>query len=143
MQQFTTFVTDQWILFLALAGILALLARTWIAPRLSGVKEVNPQEAVRLINSDNAVVLDVRLDNEYKEGHIVSALHIPLGTLEGRIKELEKHRGAPIVVNCRSGQRSMRGCQLLRKHGFDNVYNLSGGIMAWEKATLPLTKGGK
>ena len=96
--------------------------------------------ATQLINRENAVILDVREDNEYRDGHIVNSVHIPLSYLKDRLKELEKYKGKPIIVGCRSGQRSSQACGVLKKQGYDAVYNLSGGIMAWKSDNLPLTK---
>lgn len=107
--------------------------------KLSGISQVGTAEATRLIN-DDALVLDVREDKEWAEGHIPHAKHIPLGQLPNRIAELEKYKGKPIVVSCRSGNRSVTACRTLKKHGFEQAHNLTGGIIAWEQASLPLTK---
>lgn len=117
----------------------AMLLWSFIGGKVSGVTQVNTLEATRLINQD-ALVLDVREDKEFVAGHIPKARHIPLGALPERLKELEKFKTKPIVVNCRSGQRSARACGILKKHGFENVVNLAGGIMAWESAHLPMEK---
>jgi len=128
---------------LLLAGLAvvsgAMLLWSFIGGKVSGVTQVNTLEATRLINQD-ALVLDVREDKEFVTGHIPKARHIPLGALANRIQELEKFKSKPIVVNCRSGQRSARACGILKKHGFDNAVNLAGGIMAWESANLPIEK---
>ncbi len=117
----------------------AMLLWSFIGGKVSGVTQVNTLEATRLINQD-ALVLDVREDKEFVAGHIPKARHIPLGALPERLKELEKFKTKPIVVNCRSGQRSARACGILKKNGFENVVNLAGGIMAWESAHLPMEK---
>ena len=117
----------------------AMLLWSFIGGKVSGVNQVNTMEATRLINQD-ALVLDVREDKEFAAGHIPKARHIPLGALPQRMKEIEKFKNKPIVVNCRSGQRSARACSMLKKQGFENVVNLAGGIMAWESANLPVEK---
>jgi rhodanese-related sulfurtransferase len=117
----------------------AMLLWSFIGGKLSGVNGVDTLEATRLINQD-ALVLDVREDKEFVVGHIPKARHIPVGSLKARIAELEKFKSKPIIVNCRSGQRSAQACGILKKHGFENVVNLSGGIMAWESANLPMEK---
>ena len=117
----------------------AMLLWSFIGGKVSGVTQVNTLEATRLINQD-ALVLDVREDKEFTAGHIPKARHIPVGALATRISELEKFKTKPIVVNCRSGQRSARACGILKKHGFENAVNLAGGIMAWESANLPMEK---
>ena len=117
----------------------AMLLWSFIGGKVSGVNQVNTMEATRLINQD-ALVLDVREDKEFAAGHIPKARHIPLSALPQRMKELEKFKNKPIVVNCRSGQRSARACGILKKQGFENVVNLGGGIMAWESANLPMER---
>lgn len=138
MQQFEEFIVHQWMLFLALVVIIVLLVKSWIG--VKGVKNIKPLEAISLINHENAVVLDVRLENEFKEGHILNSIHIPVGALQNQIKTLEKYKSAPIIVNCRTGNRANSACTLLRKQGFNNIYKLEGGILAWQNANMPLTK---
>ena len=108
--------------------------------RIRGIKEVNSVEALQLINHKNALILDVREESEFQAGHILKAKWIPLGKMEGRIGELERYRDQPIVVVCRSGQRSASACATLGKLGFTQAFNLSGGVMAWQKSNLPLEK---
>ena len=133
------FLQDNWML-LALALVSgAMLAWSFIGGKLSGVEQADTLKATRLYN-DDALVLDVREDKEYAAGHIPKARHIPLGQLAGRLQELDKFKSKPILVACRSGQRSARACGMLKKAGFETVYNLAGGIMAWERANLPVTK---
>lgn len=108
--------------------------------RIRGIKEVDSVAATQLINHKNALVLDVREESEYKAGHVLNAKLIPLGKLNERIGELEKYRDKPVVVVCRSGARSANACALLGKQGFAEVYNLAGGMIAWQKANLPVKK---
>lgn len=117
-----------------------MLLWSFFGNRIRGVKEVNTVEALQLINHKNALILDVRNDTEYQSGHILNAKLIPLGNLTGRIGELERHRDQAIVVVCRSGQRSASACSMLGKQGFKQAYNLSGGVIAWQKSNLPLEK---
>ncbi len=106
--------------------------------RISGIKEVGTLEATQLINHHDALVLDVREDQEWAGGHIPHARHIPLRQLSGRMHELEKFKDKPIIAICRSGARSGHGCSVLRKNGFEQVYNLSGGMLAWQQANMPV-----
>ena len=108
--------------------------------RLSGVSEVGPVEATRMLNHDNAVMIDMREDKEYREGHIVNAIHLPASKQDNYTGKLEKYRQQPLIVYCRSGQRSTAVCGKLRKQGFEAVYNLKGGVLAWQKAELPLER---
>lgn len=143
MPKLIEFVINHWDLFLALAIILLMMFSGTLGSRLRGYKPITALEAVQLLNHDNAVLIDVREDSEFKEGHIIDARHIPLGKLGERMTELEPFREQPIVVNCRSGHRSAGACARLRKNGFQTVYNLKGGIMAWQSAGLPLQKPSK
>jgi rhodanese-related sulfurtransferase len=108
--------------------------------RFRGIKEVNSAAALQLINHKNAVVLDVRESSEYDAGHLLNSKLLPLGKLKERMGELEKYKNQPIVVVCRSGNRSGTACFILGKQGFSQVYNLAGGVQAWQKSNLPLEK---
>jgi rhodanese-related sulfurtransferase len=141
MEQFGTFILDHWLLFLALVFILALLFASVVKDRLLGFKEIKPVEAVEMINHQNAVVLDVREPAEYSAGHILDAINIPVAALDERIGELEPYRARPVIVCCRTGSRAARASALLRRKDFTAVSKLSGGILAWESAGLPLSKG--
>ena len=128
-----------WLIIIAvLSGIMLLFPN--LRGKLSGVAEVDTSGAVQLINHENALVLDVREANEFSSGHIANAKHIPLGQLNNDIKTLEKYKEQTIVVNCRSGSRSAAACGILRKQGFTKVYNLAGGILAWQQAQMPTVK---
>ena len=128
-----------WLVLLAGMSGFMLLASVFRG-RLSGVKQTGPQEAVMLMNHEDALILDVRENSEFADGHIGKAKHIPLGSVGKRLNELEKFRDRPIVVVCRSGNRSSSACRTLRKAGFQNVSNLDGGMIAWDQAGLPKEK---
>jgi rhodanese-related sulfurtransferase len=108
--------------------------------RFRGIKEVDTSAALQLINHKDAVVLDVRERSEYDAGHVLNSKFIPLGKLKERMGELEKFKDRPIVVVCKSGNRSGTACFLLAKQGFSQAYNLAGGVQAWQKNQLPLEK---
>lgn len=106
----------------------------------SGASNLNPNQAVMLINRSHAIVIDVRDDAEFATGHITEAKNIPLAQLEDRVKELQKYKDKPILVNCQGGVRSAKACALLAKNEFTAVSNLEGGINAWVAAKLPIVK---
>src|SRR5574343_424166 len=108
-----------------------------------GKGQVSPAEATRLINQENAVVLDVRESDEFAAGHLPDAIHLPLGALGERIGELEKFRDRAIVVCCATGMRSGKACGVLAKQGFAKAHGLAGGVDAWLAAGYPLRKGGR
>lgn len=140
MDRFGDFIVNNWYLFVALAVILFMLIYGELARRVLKFKEIKPVDAVRMMNHEGAVMLDVRDDKEWREGHVLNAVHLPLANLEARLGELEQHRGKPIIVYCRMGQRSARAATLLTKQGFNPVFKLGGGILSWTGAGMPLTK---
>lgn len=142
MEQFGSFVLNHWELFLALSVILGMLAATGMGAGLAGIHQVDPVRAIQLISHEGAVVLDVRELEEYRQGHVLNSVHIPLAQLRNDAKPLQKHRSKPIITVCRSGARSLQAGRLLRQHGFDTVYNLKGGIQAWRSANLPVSSKG-
>jgi len=133
------FLQQNWMLVAVAVGSGIMLAWSFIGGKLSGIEGADTLKATRLYN-DDALGLDVREDKEFAAGHIPKARHIPLGQLSGRLQELEKFKAKPILVTCRSGQRSARACRLLKKSGFETVYNQAGGIVAWQRANLPVAK---
>jgi rhodanese-related sulfurtransferase len=113
----------------------------WPAVRRgAGGAAVSTLEATQLINRQNALVLDVRSAEEFGAGHILSARNIPLAQLESRLSDLAKYKDKPIIVACETGSRSGAAVSVLRKGGCAQVFNLSGGVAAWQQAGLPLEK---
>ena len=137
--QIIEFTSNHPFLILAFVGTLAALIYSEISRRLSGMLTVGAIEATQLSNRENAVFLDIREDKEYQGGHIPEAIHIPLSQLSGRVSELGKFKDRPVIAYCRSGNRSNAAGGVLKKNGFESVYNLGGGIVAWEKANLPVS----
>jgi rhodanese-related sulfurtransferase len=77
------------------------------------------------------VLVDVRTDEEYEEGHIPNAIHIPHDQMESRYMELTPYKDQKILLICRSGRRSVMAAQVLSKEGFGELYNLKGGMLEW------------
>ena len=140
MGQFLEFAGNHPLLFAAFILIALMIVMNESRRKLLGFKEVGVNEAVRLMNSEDALMLDVREDKEFYDGHVINAVHIPLGLLEGRLKEIDDHREKPVIVYCRTGQRSAKASSVLQRQGFKSVYKLNGGMMAWNDAGLPVKK---
>ena len=139
ISQLTEFVTNHTLLVMAFVAILVMLVSGEIQQRISGVREIGPADATRMLNHDNAIMVDMRDSKDYHEGHIVNALHVSAGNEDSTVK-LEKYRNRPLIVYCQRGQRSTALCNKLRKQGFESVYNLKGGVLGWQKAELPLSR---
>ena len=92
--------------------------------------DVSVDEALRLWQSKEAVIIDVRTPGEYRDGHIPGVANIPLDELERRLHEVPKDK--KVVLICRTGNRSAQGTRLLRSKGFTNVFNSTGGMSTWK-----------
>jgi len=97
------------------------------------VEDISVEEFKSMMNEDNTVILDVRTEDEVKEGIIDGAMHINLfdSDFRDQLEELDKSK--TYLVYCRSGNRSGKACEVMNNMGFDNAYNLEGGILAWNK----------
>lgn len=134
---FLEFLLQQWPLVGALAVTLLLLV---LHESRRGGATVTPQQLTNLVNQQEAVVVDLRDQADFRKGHIVEAINIPYAKLGERIGELDNLRERPLILVCKLGQfSSAAGKQLLEK-GFKQVYRLSGGISEWQAAQLPLIK---
>ncbi len=140
MDQLIIFTSNNTILVIAIIIVSLMLIHSLVGEKLRGYSSVSPAQSTQMINHDDALLLDVRESNEYTTGHIINSLHIPLSSLKTRMAELEKHKSNKVIVACRSGHRSSQACANLKKEGFEQVFNLRGGVMAWESANLPLVK---
>jgi rhodanese-related sulfurtransferase len=140
IHQLSEFAVNHDLLVAAFVVILALLAVLELKHRLGKIRDIAPGEATRLINHENAILVDMRNDKDYRDGHIVNAVHVPADKHEAAGK-LDKYRDRPLIVCCRSGNQSLKLCTELSKKGFASVYNLKGGLHAWQQAGLPLSKG--
>lgn len=136
------FMQQQWLLLLALMIVLFMLFQSHFGDKLAGYASIAPEQAVRMMN-DGAFILDVRSIDEFRSGHLTGAKNISVADLPTKLDSLEAHKEGPTIVYCESGMRSARACSLLRKAGFKQLYNLSGGISAWRAANMPIVKQGK
>lgn len=132
------FLLDNWILVLAALTSGGLLLWPTLASSAQGAA-VNTVEAVRLLNREKAVLIDVCEPAEYAACHVAGARNIPLASLEGH-KSLPSNKSLPLVVVCQSGARASRAAAQLRKLGYEKAQPLAGGLNAWREANLPVEK---
>ena len=135
----TNFLTTNWML-IAVAFVSGAMLIFPALQRGRGGPVLSTLEATRLINSKDAVVIDVRDQGDYAKSHIANAKNIPEKLLEERKAELEKLKGVPFIVACATGQRAPTAAEAIRKLGFEEVFVLNGGQAAWTQAGLPVTK---
>jgi rhodanese-related sulfurtransferase len=133
-----SFVLDNWYLFVTALVSGGLLLWPTLADGMGGAK-ISAADAVRLINRERAVLIDISEPAEYAAGHAVGARSVPLAALETS-RELPKNKALPLVVVCPNGSRAPRAVALLKKLGFENTTALAGGLVAWRAANLPTEK---
>lgn len=128
-------------LSLAWVGLFVALVVSVIKSSTSKVKNVSHQELTLMVNKQDAKVVDVRSKEEFKKGHIVDALNVTLTEIKNnQVTSLEKFKTSPIILVCNSGMTSSQAAQLLTKQGFENMFNLKGGMAEWQSANLPVVK---
>ena len=137
---FLPFVEKNWMLFATLVASGAMLVWPLVSRRVSGGREVGTLGATQLINTKNALLLDVRETKEIDGGKLPNAVHVPLSQLASRGAELAKYFSRPVIAYCDRGQRGRSATALLTKVGFKDVYHLQGGFKAWKDAGLPVQK---
>lgn len=106
----------------------------------SNIASISPSEAAKMFSEQKAIIVDVREDDEWKAQHIAGAIHIPLAQVESRLGELTQYKDSTVIMQCRSGKRSAKAAGTLQAAGFTKVYNLTGGIIAWDKDGLSTSK---
>lgn len=132
------FLLENWILVLAAVTSGGLLLWPTLAKGGQGAA-LSTQEAVRLVNREKAVLIDVCEPEEYAKSHVAGARNIPLSSLAGH-KSLPSNKALPLVLVCQSGARATRAAGMLRKLGYENAQPLAGGLNAWREANLPVEK---
>jgi rhodanese-related sulfurtransferase len=133
-----TFITENWILILVALGSGGMLLWPMVKPG-SGGGSISTTEAVRLINREKGVLIDVSEAAEFAAGHAAGARNVPLGQLEGA-KGLPTNKTLPVVVMCPTGTRAGKAVAQLRKAGHEKAVAVAGGTTAWRDASLPIEK---
>jgi rhodanese-related sulfurtransferase len=134
------FFQENWILILVAFISGAMLVWPLVQRRLSPMKELGTLGVTHLVNTRDALLLDVRETSEYEGGRLPNAMHVPLSQIESRAAELGKHVARPVIAYCELGNRSRMAGGALAKAGFAEIYHLNGGIRAWRDAGLPIEK---
>ena len=140
LTQISEFAVNHLYLVAGFVVLLALVVFNEMKIATQRFASLSPAAAVQLMNKEDVVLLDVREPSETAGGKIAKAIQIPVGAVKTRIGELEKHKDKTVLVYCKTGARSGAACKELGKQGFDKVFSLSGGLMAWQEAHLPLSK---
>jgi rhodanese-related sulfurtransferase len=128
------------ILLLAVAFASGAMILWPYARRGVGGPFASPAEATLLINRQDALLLDVRDAAAFGAGHVINAKNIPLAQLEARAGDLAKFKDKPVICHCENGSQAGAALAVLKKQGFNNLFNLRGGYAAWKQAGLPTEK---
>jgi rhodanese-related sulfurtransferase len=134
------FFIENWLL-IAVAFVSGGMLVWPLARGGGGNGAVGASEAVRLMNREKAVLIDVSEPREFESGHAAQARNVPLGQLESS-KDLPSNKALPVVVLCPTGARAGRAAATLRKLGYANARAMAGGTAAWREAGLPVEKSG-
>lgn len=132
------FFVENWILILVAFVSGGMLV--WPMVRKGGAGgAVNTSEAVRLINREKGVLVDVSEPHEYSAGHASGARNVPLGQIESS-KDLPSNKALPVLLMCPTGARAGRAAAMLRKAGYERARAVAGGTNAWRDAQLPVER---
>jgi len=139
-QQLIQFVMKHWLMSAAFLALLILLFIEEARSKGLG-SQLSVQKAIDLINHEQALVLDLRDKNVFKEGHIIGAMNIPKADLDQNINRITNFKQRPIIVVCPNGQQSVQIAQQLKKKGFEKAQALSRGMQGWKSESMPVKKG--
>ena len=103
------------------------------------VPEIDSNELQkRLQTAQSPVIVDVRTQKEFEQGHIAGAINVPLTTLKSKIASLNLENNQPVIAICRSAHRSIPAVRLFKRTGMEDACQLQGGMIAWEKAGMSI-----
>lgn len=136
MENLFAFIYQESLLITALLVLVVLFLRRESAA--SGEK-LSPNQTVRAMNADEALVLDIRDKKEFSAGHISGAMHIPHTKVANSLSQLEKYREKRIIIADKLGQQAGSVGKLLAKEGF-NAARLGGGMEEWRTQGMPVVK---
>lgn len=141
MSQFIEFVGNHPLLSGIWVVLFLLIVGSWLKSMFSSIKAISPTELTLLVNRENAVVVDIRGEDDFRKGHITDAKNIKQAEIDSeKLGGLEKQKDAPIIVVCQAGISASKAAASLAKQGFTKVSILQGGMGAWTGASLPVVK---
>lgn len=132
------FFHNHTMLFVAFSVVLLLLTANEVHGNLTGGKRLGALEVVRMINDRDPIILDLRPASDFKRGHLLNAVNVPLLKLDDRLHEFAKDKSKTVIVYDALSS-SHAAVEKFRKHGHTEIYPLRGGINAWLSANLPVT----
>lgn len=141
MEQLNQFILNHWQLCAAFFAILLMIyINEWFTQKRSAIA-LSPQMAVEKINHEDAVVIDIRDQEAFSNGHIIKAVRASASDFDQ--PRMSKYKDKPIILVCPRGQQTPALANQLKSQGFSKAMVLTGGMAAWQTAGLPLVKGNK
>jgi len=139
MSELFEFLGRHWVLSGAFGLTLVLFILNELKQRSGGAR-INPQQAVEMMNHQDAVMIDVRHAESFRDGHIVNAKNFPSSDLDNKVKSLDRFKSKALIIICDQGTQSPKVANKLKDSGFEQIYYVSGGMTSWKAENLPLTK---
>lgn len=136
MQDFLTFISEEWLLA---SGLMALIYLLIFRQSQTAGKTLSCHQVTQMLNSDEAILVDIRDAKDFKIGHISGATHILFSEIEKRASELKKKGDKPLILVDKMGQMTASAAKKFQERGFSTL-RLKGGIMEWQSNNLPLIK---
>ena len=137
MLEFNLFLIDYWYFSVPLFFFLFLFAYSEMN---KGGKKIEPNELTRLVNKENAILIDLRKKEDFENGHIMTALNYPHQEFDNQMHELDKFKERPIILVCDMGRNSANIGEKLKKAEFEKIFRLNGGMMTWTQENLPVVQ---
>lgn len=137
-QHLGQFIINHWQLWLALIVVLLIIFINELSIQRTQAKELTPQTAIDLINNENALVIDLRDQEAFKQGHIINSLNFK--SEDFAHQKIEKFKNKPLILICNKNSEAQSIIKKLNTQGYQPRI-LTGGITAWQNADLPLVKG--
>ena len=134
MLEFNLFLIDYWYFSIPLFFFIFLFAYSEMN---KGGKKIESNELTRLVNKENAILIDLRKKEDYENGHIMTALNYPHQEFDNQMHELNKFKDRPIILVCDMGRNSANIGEKLKKAEFQETFRLNGGMMTWTQDNLP------
>ncbi|MFI4938025.1 MAG: rhodanese-like domain-containing protein [Candidatus Berkiellales bacterium] len=140
MEPIISFLLAHWMLSGAFVAILILLALNEWRQLSLGMKGIDHQELVHLLNHIGAVAIDIRSPERYNQGHIRGAMNIPQESFVDRLSSISKYKNKMLILICATGVDAPKIGQLLTRQGFTQKVYLSGGMTNWVSNGMPVVK---
>lgn len=141
-KHFLQFIQNHWALCLAFGVVLALLVYEELKSKykVAGIPKIAVLDATLLLNRENTIMVDLRNQKIFANGHILGAINIARTDFDQHAKKIESHKNHNIILLDDTDINAASIGAKLQKQGFNNIHILAGGLQAWKDAHLPLTK---